>query len=497
MRVVTELDRAGRRGRARPRRGGVRVRRRHRVLRAVPRHRPAHRGAGAGRRARHRVGRRRARVLDPAPAPEGRRGGAVAARRARRRACAKRCSTPRARPRRRSATPAPARSSSSPTTTGRFFFLEMNTRLQVEHPVTECTTGLDLVALQLDVADGGRLAENPPAHAGSCDRGPALRRGPGRAAGSRRAARCTASTSPASSAEFEVGAAPHGLRLDSGVADGTRVGVHYDPMLAKVIAWAPTRDAAAARRSAGALAPRTRPRRDDQPRPARERAAPRRVPRRRHRHRVLRPTTADVFAPLVDRRRGSSALAAALALDAAPRAPRARRAVRLAQRRRASRRRSRSASARCAGESTRDGLHGHDGVALVSAAPTEVVLDVDGVRRAFAVRRYGDDVYVDSADGGVRFAVAPRFVDPADQVAAGSLLAPMPGSVVRIAVAVGDRVSRGRTRPLARGDEDAAPDQRAGRRRRRPNCPSRSGSRSTSAPCSPSSNPRRSRGGPQ
>ena len=80
---------------------------------------------------------------------------------------------------------------------------------------------------------------------------------------------------------------------------------------------------------------------------------------------------------------------------------------------------------------------------LVSATPDEVVLDVDGVRRRFDVARYGDTVHVDTADGGVRFAIAPRFVDPADQVAAGSLIAPMPGSVVRIAVDKGDWVTAG------------------------------------------------------
>ena len=88
------LGRAGRaRSTARPRRGRARVRRRDGVLRAVRRGRPAHRGAGPRRRARHGVGARRARVLDPAPPPEGRRGGAVAA--GRRRRCAPSCPTRR------------------------------------------------------------------------------------------------------------------------------------------------------------------------------------------------------------------------------------------------------------------------------------------------------------------------------------------------------------------------------------------------------------------
>src|SRR5258705_2923940 len=136
--------------------------------------------------------------------------------------------------------------------TGEFYFLEMNTRLQVEHPVTECVVGVDLVRLQLTVAEGGALPFNGP---------PPLR---GHAIEVRLYAEDPAyawmpSTGtlhrfdvPGVSHTFGPPAAP-GLRLDSGVVDGSVIGVHYDPMLAKLIAWAPTR-AEAARILSNALA---------------------------------------------------------------------------------------------------------------------------------------------------------------------------------------------------------------------------------------------------
>ena len=330
---------------------------------------------------------------------------------------------------------------------GRFFFLEMNTRLQVEHPVTECTTGLDLVALQLHVAQGGRLDPEPPPSTGHSIEVRLYAEDP--AAGWQpQSGRLRTFAVPGVDVAFELSSRPDGLRLDSGVEDGSVIGIHYDPMLAKVISWAPTRTQAA-RRLADALA-RTR--------------VHGLVTNRDLLVRVLRhPAFLDgdtdtaffdrhglgtLAAPLADDRTVQlSALAAALALDATARAsarilpgiPSGFRNVV-----------SQPQSVAFEGHTvryrlTRDGLaaDGVDGVALVRSAPDGVVLDVDGVRRRFAVALQGADADVDSPLGPVHLRLLPRFVDPADQVAVGSLLAPMPGSVARVAVAAGDRVTAG------------------------------------------------------
>ena len=80
---------------------------------------------------------------------------------------------------------------------------------------------------------------------------------------------------------------------------------------------------------------------------------------------------------------------------------------------------------------------------VVAARPDRVVLETDGVRRTFAIHVAGDRVDVESPLGHVALTKKPRFVDPADQVAAGSLLAPMPGSVVAVHAHVGDEVTEG------------------------------------------------------
>ncbi len=221
-------------------RGAGRVRRRHALRRAAdraaaPRRDPDLRRCARQRRctsssasARSSAGTRRSsrKARRPALTPGDARSAWV---------------RPRWRRRAPSGIGTPARSSSCVEGTGddaRFYFLEMNTRLQVEHPVTEAVTGVDLVRAQLAVAAGEPL---PWTQDELSQRGHAIE--------------CRIyAEDPANGFLPQAGPlllyrepSGPGIRVDSGVREGDRVGVDYDPLLAKLIVFAETREAATAR----------------------------------------------------------------------------------------------------------------------------------------------------------------------------------------------------------------------------------------------------------
>lgn len=380
------------------------------------------------------------------------------------------------------------------------FFLEVNTRLQVEHPVTELVTGLDLVELQLRIAEGEPLppaAIDPPA-IGHAIEARLVAEDP--AAGWMPQTGLVEQFGFAGAASFATAAtgaaAGATLRVDTGVAPGSVVSPHYDSMLAKLIVHAPTRGAAI-RRLADALR-------------RAELAGPRTA-----RDLLVRTLESDAFAevshdtqlldgdalatlsaPLVageELRR--AAAAAALAGQAARRATATVGALAPSGWRNVSAVPQTvtfaapegtlvdvgdgAAVSDAAGGDERSGAGGGgtagtvpsaasheqaDSLAvayrldrrgnlaelrvggrpleaeLVSATPERVELRIDGVRRRYGVFAGREAVWVATPAGQVALVEQPRFPDRANEAAAGSLNAPLPGTVLRVLVAAGDRV---------------------------------------------------------
>jgi propionyl-CoA carboxylase alpha chain len=333
---------------------------------------------------------------------------------------------------------------------GSFYFLEMNTRLQVEHPVTEEVTGLDLVELQLRIAEGEPLP--PEARAA-------------RLSGHAIEVRLYAEDVPAGFLpvtgplhRFAIPSGPS-LRVEAGFRDGSVVSPHYDAMLAKVIAHGRTR-ADAARRLARAL-------RDAEIHGV--------TTNRDLLVAILREP--DFLAGATDTgyltrhepalliRSGSApatsvhALVAALARQAVNRAeapvlgtlPSGWRNVFSAPQRVSYTVAGQQAveqydvAYRVLGDTVQASVNDVPfGPARVrNDRPDRVDLEVDGTRRVYRVHRVGADTYVDASDGSSALTEVPRFGDPEKLAPAGSLLAPMPGLVRRVLVEVGAVVVAG------------------------------------------------------
>jgi propionyl-CoA carboxylase alpha chain len=330
----------------------------------------------------------------------------------------------------------------------RFFFLEMNTRLQVEHPVTEAVTGLDLVELQVSVAEGRALDATVPEPRGHSIEARLYAEDPAHD-WQPQSGLLTRFEVPASQ-EFRT-PSMQGVRVDSGFETGSEVSTHYDAMIAKVIAWAPSRREAA-RMLAGALSK------------ARLHGL---VTNRDLLVGVLRSdrflagqVSTDFFertavvqasAPMAPD--PQLLLAAAIALAETKRVARSVQAGIAVGWRNVVSQPHRTVLATGDGEEHvvewhggRNGYAATDpAVRVLSASPDEVVLEVDRASARFTVSVTGDQVAVDGPGGSVQLRAVPRFVDPAEAVASGSLLAPMPASVVSVAVEEGATVDAGST----------------------------------------------------
>ncbi len=328
--------------------------------------------------------------------------------------------------------------------TGEFFFLEVNTRLQVEHPVTEAVTGIDLVRAQLRIAQGEPLefsqddiefdgfaiearlyAENP-----ANDFLPATGR----------------------LDAWAVADVPE-VRWDTGVEQGSVVGTDFDPMLAKVIAHGPTRAEAAGRlalalerlhlggivtnrdflvatlRTPEFLA-------GDTTTDFIERVAP-------PRSLVLQDADFLHVARVAALWIQSANRAEALVLESAPTGwrnspmPFERVALATGEREIEIRYRAR-----------RDGsFEFQDGATarLFAWNVDSIDVEIDGRRQRSRVTRMTDRLIVQCPRGDIEFRMIPRFTIPGDEAASGGVVAPMPGKVIELRVAVGDHVERGQT----------------------------------------------------
>jgi propionyl-CoA carboxylase alpha chain len=323
-----------------------------------------------------------------------------------------------------------------------FWFLEVNTRLQVEHPVTEAVTGLDLVREQLRIAAGEPLGYGQ--HDVTFD---------GHAIEVRLYAEdAAAGFLPATGTlhAFEPPAAP-AVRWDSGVATGSVVGTSFDPMLAKVIAHGPTR-VEAARRLALALE-RTHLAGVTTNRDAL-------VAVLRHPAFLDGDTTTDFFervAPALTRTADEvtlhrSAVAAALWLQGRNRSrarvlghvPSGWRNARLPDQRVSFAHGDREVTVTY--RSHRDGsflVGGTEPARVQSWTPERIDVELAGRRVRARITAFGDRLVVHDGQGDLDLVVVPRFVVPGHEAHAGSLEAPMPGKVLDVRVAVGDEVTAG------------------------------------------------------
>ena len=327
-----------------------------------------------------------------------------------------------------------------------FYFLEVNTRLQVEHPVTECVTGLDLVEEQILIAQGEplRISQDTVRFEGAALEVRLYAEDP------------AAGFLPQSGKIIDWDLPPaEGLRVDSGVESGSEVGIHYDPMLAKIITFGQTRPLALQRMR----------------RALRSLSVQGVTTNREFLLRVLdHPAfiAGDIDTHFIDRHLQDELGDGASEADV----QRAAMAAALADQQRRDRTRvlvpdvpsgwrnnyhtpqSVEYEVR-GGEVLVDYRHlGDDrftvwtgaearAVRLVSWEPPQLILEEGARRWPARISFDGDRTFVHSADFSIDLLRKPRFPDKTQAIPAGGCLAPMPGKVIELRVTEGDTVKAG------------------------------------------------------
>jgi len=330
---------------------------------------------------------------------------------------------------------------------GAFYFLEVNTRLQVEHPVTEEVTGLDLVRLQIQIAQGAALSLRQDdlhthGHAIEC-----------RIYAEDPYTDFLPSTGTLVCWEESRNA---GVRYESGVQTGSAVTIYYDPMLAKVIAHAPTRSEAIRRLAKALVEMRVYGVHTNLPLLLG-------VLRHPEFHAGHLDTHFISKHIVLDRARSAAqveadrlhAIAAALWLQERRRAQApVLRGLPSGWRNSPSQMQE---AAFTSGEATirvHYRVHSRDHIdlevdgsahaaAILSWDPTHVAAVIDGVRRTYKLITHDDVHYVHSALGTSELRDVPRFPPPARDEVRGGCLAPMPGKILAVRVEAGQSVKRG------------------------------------------------------
>jgi acetyl/propionyl-CoA carboxylase alpha subunit len=298
---------------------------------------------------------------------------------------------------------------------GEFFFIEANTRIQVEHPVTELITGLDLVRLQIEVAEGKPLTVNQSAT--------------GHAIEARLYAEDPRDNFVPSTGTVHVWRPPQYVRVDTALEEGAQIGIHYDSLLAKIVSHGDDRESALrklvdALRSTCILGLQTN--RDYLIQIL-----------EREEFREGRATTAFLPTPRPEVIDPGCLAAAVLHVARSP-------LKGIPPNYRNNPYRDASIKLRIHnGDITVNVAQTFSSVSILARTDNQITLAADGITRSYRIKVAGDEIFVHSPTASLAITRLPRHPRPASATQRETANSPMPGQVLRVLVREGQQVKTG------------------------------------------------------